>query len=147
MLAELPVGNPRQPLLIGFKRERVNKNRFAVQKLHIVCAGILQAQAVLKSAPGDRECQNGSVFELLKTPLVRIGNEGDGVRKDYFISQLGQGSQREGHFLVRHERFRLAEPLVKPRLHQGIVGFTAGLVHLTIDDRILRENEPAGIAE
>ncbi len=77
MLAELAIGDPWLPFLIHLERERIDQNRFTIEELDIIGAGILERHAGLDGPPLDREGCQGCIFQLAERPFIGIGYEWD----------------------------------------------------------------------
>ena len=86
MLAELPVGDPGLAFRSLFERERVNQDRPALPKLHIVGAAVFERHPVLQRELLDLQSGQRRVLELAETPLVGVGNEGHRLGSDDLIS-------------------------------------------------------------
>ena len=85
VLAILAVANPRLALLIALERKRVNQHGPAPGELDIVGAAVLQDHAMRQRQFLNTEGRQGGVFELAKTPFVRIGDKRHPVRLQDFV--------------------------------------------------------------
>ena len=135
VLAILAVANPRLALWIALERKRVNQHGPAPGELDIVGAAVLQDHAMRQRQFLNTEGRQGGVFELAKTPFVRIGDKRHPVRLQDFVC-LWRSRMMKLCFLVRDQQALPSQFVVESRLHEPAVIFAVTAVDFVCKERL-----------
>ncbi len=146
VLAELPVRGPGRAFLARLEGQRVDEHRTTRLELDVVGAGVAQGDAADEGALLDVERQECCVAQLAEAPLIRVGNEPDGLGPEHGRGVIG-GRQLKGDSLVGHEEALPGQLVVEARGGDGFEFVLEDPVDLSVQDARAGEDEAARVAE
>ena len=131
VLAELTVGVPGGALLVEVEGERIDEQRFSIDELDIVRAGVFEHHTVFQRGARAGQRQQRGVFELRETPLIRVRNEGHLFRADDPVSQRGVSSGRV-YLFVPDQHTLQGERVINTSAHQFFIRLLVSFIHLAV---------------
>ena len=145
VLAELAVGDPRNAVLVGLERQRVDHDRPRVAELDVVGRGVLERPAGGQRLELDVERQQRGVLELAERPLEGIRDELDLLGPD---DRPGVGRRGVGEIrrFVADQAAGLDQAVGQATGEEGVPVVDRGRTDLAVQHPVAAVDEAAGVA-